>query len=59
VFEGRVFEVDPALVAQRSSLSEGRMDVAGSEVTMVSDHGCGCEVAAFIGEHMTSWGWAA
>ena len=59
VFEGRIFEVDPALVAERSSLSGSRTDVAVSGVTMVSDHGCGCEVAAFIGEHMTSWGWAA
>ena len=31
VFEGRVFEVDPALVAQRSSLSEGVRARAGEQ----------------------------
>ncbi len=59
VFEGRVFDVDPALVAQRclASGNQNGSDAAGT--TVVRDHGCGCEVAAFIGEHMTSRGWAA
>ena len=59
MFEGRVFDVDPELVAQRCSASiisdqtSGVVDATGLE------HGCGCEVAVFIGEHMTADGWAA
>ena len=47
------------LVEQRCSASivtdrtSGAFDVTGLE------HGCGCEVAVFIGEHMTADGWAA
>lgn len=59
MFEGRVFDIDPVLVEQRCSASivtdrtSGTVDVTGLE------HGCGCEVAVFIGEHMTADGWAA
>lgn len=59
VFEGRVFDVDPALVAQRCSASESPNDSGAAETSVFGDHGCGCEVATFISEHMTSRGWAA
>lgn len=59
VFEGRVFDIDPALVAQRCSASESPNDSGAAEASVFGDHGCGCEVAAFFGEHMTSRGWAA
>lgn len=59
MFEGRVFDVDPELVAQRCSASIVT-DPAGQVLDSAGpDHGCGCEVAVFIGEHMTAHGWAA
>ncbi len=59
MFEGQVFEVSPELVVQRCSASIGTDQARGVANVIGSDHGCGCEVAAFIGEHMTAHGWAA
>ena len=59
MFQGRVFDVDPELVAQRCTASIVTDLTSGVAVAAAPDHGCGCEVAAFIGEHMTSGGWAA
>lgn len=59
MFEGQVFEVPPELVVQRCTASIGTDQARGVANVIGSDHGCGCEVAAFIGEHMTAHGWAA
>lgn len=59
MFEGRVFDVDPELVAQRCSASIVSDPVHQGADSAGADHGCGCEVAAYIGEHMTLGGWAA
>ncbi len=59
MFEGRVFDVDPGLVAQRCSASSADDDAHDAVNDIGHDHGCGCEVAAFIVEHMTTHGWAA
>lgn len=59
MFEGQVFEVPPELVVQRCTASIGTDQARGVANVTGSDHGCGCEVAAFIGEHMTAHGWAA
>ena len=59
VFEGRVFDIAPDLVAQRCAGSSLDDRHAGGPVPTGLDHGCGCEVAAFISEHMTENGWAA
>jgi adenine deaminase len=59
MFEGRIFDVPLDLVAQRCaarSAGEGSSSVVADERL---EHGCGCEVAAFISDHMTSTGWAA
>ena len=59
MFEGRIFDVSPDLVAQRCtarSAGEASNGVAADEGL---EHGCGCEVAAFISDHMTSTGWVA
>lgn len=59
MFEGRIFDVPSELVAQRCgarSTGDGSSSVAADEGF---EHGCGCEVAAFISDHMTSTGWAA
>ncbi len=59
MFEGRIFDVPSDLVAQRCaarSAGEASNGVAADEGL---EHGCGCEVAAFISDHMTSTGWAA
>ena len=59
MFEGRIFDVPPDLVAQRCaarSAGEGSSSVVADEDL---EHGCGCEVAAFISDHMTSTGWVA
>lgn len=59
MFEGRVFDIDPELVAQRCSVSNVADQVGGVVKYAGLDHGCGCEVAVFIGENMTAHGWAA
>jgi len=59
MFEGRVFDVDPDLVEQRCSASPATDGASGVVSAAGLDHGCGCEVAAFVGEHMTAHGWAA
>jgi len=59
MFEGRVFEVDPELVTQRCSASIVSDPMHQGADSAGPDHGCGCEVAAYIGEHMTLGGWAA
>lgn len=59
MFEGRVFEVDPVLVTQRCSASIVTNRTSGVVDATSFEHGCGCEVAVFIGEHMTADGWAA
>ena len=59
VFEGRVFDIAPDLVAQRCSGSMAGHSHINGPGDISDDHGCGCEVAAFIGEHMTENGWAA
>jgi hypothetical protein len=59
MFEGKVFDIDPDLVAQRCSVSKVADQVGGIVKYAGLDHGCGCEVAVFIGENMTAHGWAA
>jgi len=59
MFEGRVFDVDPVLVAQRCSASSVTNRTSGVVDATSFEHGCGCEVAVFIGERMTAHGWAA
>lgn len=59
MFEGRVFDVPGELVDQRCNGSV-RNNVACQPIFGGgTDHGCGCEVAAFLGEHVTTTGWAA
>jgi predicted amidohydrolase YtcJ len=60
MFEGRVFDVDPALVEQRSGLQA--RDTAPSTVIAgipKDEAGCSCEVASFLAQHMRAEGWAA
>lgn len=59
MFEGRIFDVDVDLVSQRCSGALGTDPKGGLGHGTGSDHGCGCAVASFIGEHMTARGWAA
>ena len=59
MFEGRAFDVDPVLVTQRCSSFIGADRTSGVVNATKPDHGCGCEVAAFMGKHMTARGWAA
>ena len=59
MFEGRVFDVHPDLVAQRCSGSTPGGLASAHVGDRGSEHGCGCEVAEFIGRHMTTRGWAA
>jgi predicted amidohydrolase YtcJ len=60
VFEGRVFDVPADLVAQRNSMPyPGRSSLAKQGGPSTDDHGCGCEVAEFLAQHVTENGWAA
>lgn len=59
MFEGRVFDIDPVLVDQRCSSSASDGPTGTVSDGGVCGHGCGCEVAVFIGGHMTPSGWAA
>jgi len=59
MFEGRIFDVDPGLVEQRSAGWIGRSTASAFESSWASQAGCGCEVAAFISDHLDSSGWAA
>lgn len=59
LFEGRVFPVAGDLVRQRISGLHDGGDVAGIPGDAAAHVGCGCEVAAFIADHMTAGGWAA
>jgi cytosine/adenosine deaminase-related metal-dependent hydrolase len=59
MFEGRVFDVDPELIAQRCASSVPAHQGIDTLVSPSAERGCGCEVAAFIGDHVTSQGWAA
>ena len=60
MFEGRVFDVDPALVEQRSGATNRRLSSHGPLVGVQgNDSGCGCETASFIARHVGSTGWAA
>ena len=59
VFEGRIFDIAPDLVAQRCAGSMAGHTRTNGPGEISHDHGCGCEVAAFISEHMTENGWAA
>ncbi|MFM8810605.1 MAG: hypothetical protein ACKOEK_00245, partial [Actinomycetota bacterium] len=60
MFEGRVFNVEPALVEQRSGLQA--RDTAPSNVIAgipKDEAGCSCEVASFLAQLMRAEGWAA
>lgn len=59
MFEGRIFEIRPELVEQRINESTGRQSSASPCICEGIDHGCGCEVAAFIARHASISGWAA
>ena len=59
MFEGRLFDIDPVLVDQRCSSSASDGPTGTVSDGGVCGHGCGCEVAVFIGGHMTPSGWAA
>ena len=60
VFEGRVFDVPADLVEQRNSMPyPGRSSFAEQDGPSTDDHGCGCEVAEFLAQHVTENGWAA
>lgn len=59
MFEGRIFDVPSDLVEQRCSALRRPGQSSEASPGAGTDHGCGCEVAAFIGERMTSSGWAA
>ena len=60
VYEGQVFPVPSDLITQRVDTnyfpSQSSRSVINDEGIQ---HGCGCDVAAFIAEHWTSNGWAA
>jgi len=60
MFGGRIFVVPADLVEQRSgSAGRGPGVVGVLHASGDSHHGCGCEVAAFIADHITADGWAA
>ena len=58
MFEGRVFDVDAELVHQRSLLTRQVQNDTNESVGH-DHHGCGCEVAAFLSDNISSDGWAA
>ena len=59
MFEGRIFEIRSELVEQRINESMGGQSSAPPCICEGIDHGCGCEVAAFIARHASISGWAA
>jgi len=59
MFEGRIFDVPSDLVVQRCAARSAGEASSGVVADEGFEHGCGCEVAAFISDHMTSTGWAA
>lgn len=59
MFEGRTFDIDPDLVEYRVSASRSNLQSNTIHSGDGIEKGCGCEVATFIGEHMTMRGWAA
>ena len=59
MFEGRIFEIRPELVEQRINESMGGQSSTHPGICEGIDHGCGCEVAAFIARHASISGWAA
>ena len=59
MFQGRVFHVRPDLVSQRCSVTSTGHNAQRLDIDQSVDHGCGCEVAAFFGDHMIARGWAA
>lgn len=60
MFGGRIFVVPADLVEQRSgSAGRGPGVVGVLHASGDSRHGCGCEVATFIADHITADGWAA
>lgn len=60
MFEGELFDIPAELVEQRSRAASAirTTDIGGAHEGH-AQHGCGCEVAAFIADHMTAVGWAA
>jgi predicted amidohydrolase YtcJ len=59
MFEGRIFDVPSDLVEQRIAAESHHRASAERVSEGVTQEGCGCEVASFLGEHTTRSGWAA
>ena len=59
MFQGRTFDIASELVEQRCSTAPISDELSGTDTREGVDHGCGCVVASFLGEHMTTKGWAA
>lgn len=60
MFEGRVFDVESGLVAQRRSVFNTSGDHRSTIATVcASNIGCSCEVASFIADYMAMTSWAA
>jgi predicted amidohydrolase YtcJ len=60
VFEGSSFPIASDLVQQRVDTNYvGATTALGGHVDVCASHGCSCEVAEFISQHIGKEGWAA
>ena len=60
VFEGRIFDVPPELIARRNGVGGSIAEsFGGSSFHDANEHGCACEVAGFIANYLSTNAWAA